>query len=42
MKWNVQAMPSFIFIKDQKEVDKLVGASKEELEKKCRFFSQSQ
>ncbi|KAH9308789.1 hypothetical protein KI387_036700, partial [Taxus chinensis] len=32
--WDVRAMPTFIFIKDGKQIDKLVGANKPELEKK--------
>jgi thioredoxin 1 len=38
-KWDVQAMPTFIFIKDKKLVHKIVGANKDELEKKSVFFS---
>jgi len=33
-EWDVQAIPTFIFIKDGKAVDKFVGANKAELEKK--------
>jgi len=33
---EVEAMPTFIFMKDGKTVDKLVGAVKEELEKKIQ------
>ncbi|KAL2546806.1 Thioredoxin H2 [Forsythia ovata] len=33
-EYGVQAMPTFILIKKGKEVDKLVGAKKEELQKK--------
>ena len=33
-EWDVQAMPTFIFIKDGKAVDKVVGAKKDELERK--------
>ncbi|GLJ36853.1 hypothetical protein SUGI_0744200 [Cryptomeria japonica] len=32
--WEVRAMPTFIFIKDGKQIDKLVGANRPELEKK--------
>lgn len=32
-EWGVEAMPTFLFLKDGKEVDKLVGAKKEELQK---------
>lgn len=40
-QWDVQAMPTFIFIKDKKVVHKIVGANKDELEKKAGFFSAS-
>jgi len=33
-EWNVQGMPTFIFIKNGKAVDKIVGANKAELERK--------
>ncbi|XP_043723549.1 thioredoxin H2-like [Telopea speciosissima] len=33
-EFGVQAMPTFILIKEGKEVDKVVGAKKDELEKK--------
>ncbi len=33
-EWDVEAMPTFIFIKDGKAVDKVVGAKKGDLEKK--------
>jgi len=32
-EWAVEAMPTFLFLKEGKEVDKLVGAKKEELQK---------
>ncbi|XP_059279049.1 thioredoxin H-type 1 [Lycium ferocissimum] len=31
-EWNVEAMPTFVFLKDGKEVDRVVGAKKEELQ----------
>ena len=34
MKYNITAMPTFIFIKDGKEVARIRGAKKEELIKK--------
>ncbi|CAM6110559.1 unnamed protein product [Calypogeia fissa] len=40
-KWDVQAMPTFVFIKDKNLVHKIVGANKDELEKKANFFSAS-
>ncbi|KAG9148044.1 hypothetical protein Leryth_003627 [Lithospermum erythrorhizon] len=33
-EWEVEAMPTFIFIKDEKAIDKLVGANKDELQLK--------
>jgi thioredoxin 1 len=33
-EWNVKAMPTIIFIKGGKAVDKIVGAKKNELERK--------
>ncbi|KAJ4960074.1 hypothetical protein NE237_019984 [Protea cynaroides] len=33
-EFGVQAMPTFVLIKEGKEVDKVVGAKKDELEKK--------
>lgn len=30
--WSVEAMPTFLFLKEGKEVDKLVGARKEDLQ----------
>ncbi|KAI3861629.1 hypothetical protein MKW98_000581 [Papaver atlanticum] len=31
-EWNVEAMPTFVFLKDGKEVDRVVGAKKDELQ----------
>jgi thioredoxin 1 len=31
--WAVEAMPTFVFLKESKLVDKVVGAKKEELER---------
>ncbi|CAI9777859.1 unnamed protein product [Fraxinus pennsylvanica] len=31
-EYNVEAMPTFVFLKDGKEVDRLVGARKEDLQ----------
>ncbi|MCL7022784.1 hypothetical protein MKW94_027217 [Papaver nudicaule] len=30
--WNVEAMPTFVFLKDGKEIDRVVGAKKDELQ----------
>ncbi|OIW07439.1 hypothetical protein TanjilG_19280 [Lupinus angustifolius] len=32
--WDIKATPTFFFLKDGKEIDKLVGANKPELQKK--------
>jgi len=37
--WNVQAMPTFVFIKNGKQIDTLVGADKSELEKKVKSYA---
>ncbi|KAI3989185.1 hypothetical protein MKX01_033221 [Papaver californicum] len=31
-EWNVEAMPTFVFLKEGKEVDRVVGAKKDELQ----------
>lgn len=33
-EWRVEAMPTFVMVKKGKEVDRLVGAKKKDLEKK--------
>lgn len=33
-RWNVSSVPTFFFIRDGKEVDKLIGADKGVLERK--------
>lgn len=33
-EFNVQAMPTFVLMKQGKELDRVVGARKDELEKK--------
>lgn len=35
-KFNVEAMPTFVLLKKGKEVERVVGANKEELEKKIK------
>lgn len=37
-EFKVQAMPTFVLVKKGKEVDRVVGARKEELEKKIVKF----
>ncbi|KAG4131492.1 hypothetical protein ERO13_D09G215300v2 [Gossypium hirsutum] len=32
--WDIQATPTFFFLKDGQQIDKLVGANKPELQKK--------
>lgn len=32
--WDIKATPTFFFLKDGQQIDKLVGANKPELEKK--------
>jgi thioredoxin 1 len=38
-EWEVRAMPTFLFIKDGKQLDKIVGANKDELERKCSQYA---
>ncbi|KAJ7538296.1 hypothetical protein O6H91_11G042600 [Diphasiastrum complanatum] len=40
-RMEVKAMPTFIFIKDEEQVDKFVGANKEELEKRLLQLGQN-
>nr|CAD1841762.1 unnamed protein product [Ananas comosus var. bracteatus] len=37
-EWQVEAMPTFVFLKEGKAVDKLVGAVKDELQKKIELL----
>jgi thioredoxin 1 len=39
--WKVEAMPTFVLVKDGKEVSRVVGAKKDELERKIRMFTSS-
>ncbi|KAG0496979.1 hypothetical protein HPP92_001670 [Vanilla planifolia] len=39
--WDVHATPTFFFLKDGQQTDKLVGANKLELEKKVLTFAES-
>lgn len=38
-KWNVSSVPAFFFIKDGKEIDKVVGADKNSLETKIAQYA---
>ncbi len=38
-EWDIRAMPTFLFIKDGKQVDNIVGANKVELEKKVQQYA---
>ncbi|XP_057459064.1 thioredoxin H-type-like [Lotus japonicus] len=39
--WNIKATPTFFFLRDGQEIDKLIGANKPELEKKIASVSYS-
>ncbi|PKA61794.1 Thioredoxin H4-1 [Apostasia shenzhenica] len=39
--WDVHATPTFFFLKDGRQIDKLVGSNKPELEKKVLAFAES-
>ncbi|XP_066385901.1 thioredoxin H2-2-like [Miscanthus floridulus] len=39
--WKVEAMPTFVLVKDGKEVSRVIGAKKDELERKIRMFTSS-
>jgi thioredoxin 1 len=38
-KWEIRAMPTFLFIEDGKQIDKIVGANKDELEKRVQYYN---
>ncbi|XP_061953842.1 TPR repeat-containing thioredoxin TDX isoform X2 [Populus nigra] len=38
-RWNISSVPTFYFIKNGKEIDKVVGADKNELERKVKQHS---
>ncbi|XP_072956509.1 thioredoxin H2-2 [Typha angustifolia] len=38
-KWRVEAMPTFVLVKGGQEVSRVVGAKKDELERKIHMFS---
>lgn len=35
-RWNISSVPTFYFIKNGNEIDKVVGADKNELERKVK------
>ncbi|KAG0450704.1 hypothetical protein HPP92_026802 [Vanilla planifolia] len=39
--WNIPATPTFFFLKDGQQIDKLVGANKPELERKMLALAES-
>ncbi|KAL9271621.1 Thioredoxin H-type-like protein [Drosera capensis] len=39
--WDIKATPTFFFLRDGQEIDKLVGANKAELEKKITILGDS-
>ncbi|EER90722.1 thioredoxin H2-2 [Sorghum bicolor] len=39
--WKVEAMPTFVLVKDGKEVSRVIGAKKDELERKIQMFIMS-
>ncbi|WOL04560.1 thioredoxin H4-1 [Canna indica] len=39
--WDIRATPTFFFLKDGQQLDKLIGANKPELEKKITTFAES-
>lgn len=39
--WDIKATPTFFFLQDGQQVDKLVGANKPELQKKVVAFADS-
>lgn len=41
-EWEIRAMPTFVFIKDSKQIDKVVGANLDELEKKIHHYATNQ
>lgn len=39
--WNVKATPTFFFLKDGRQLDKVVGADKDDLRKKTAAMADS-
>ncbi|KAE8654024.1 Thioredoxin H-type [Hibiscus syriacus] len=40
-EWGIDAMPTFIFLKEGEKIDELVGASKDDLQQKIDLHSSS-
>ncbi|XP_024360500.1 thioredoxin H4-1 isoform X1 [Physcomitrium patens] len=40
-EYDVRAMPTFLFIKDGQQIDKVVGADRNDLERKCNKYATS-
>lgn len=38
-EYRVVSMPTFLFIRDGQEIDRVVGADKPELERKCNQYA---
>lgn len=38
--WDINATPTFVFLKDGRQIDKLVGGNKPELQKKVAAVAQ--
>lgn len=39
--WDIKATPTFFFLKNDRELDKLVGANKEELQRRTEVMAKS-
>ncbi|XP_039023997.1 thioredoxin H-type-like [Hibiscus syriacus] len=37
-EWKIEAMPSFIFLKEGQEIDRVVGANKDDLQSKVALY----
>ncbi|KAG9147067.1 hypothetical protein Leryth_005307 [Lithospermum erythrorhizon] len=40
-EFKVEAMPTFVFIKDETVIDRIVGANKDDLQKKVELHGES-
>ena len=38
-KYDVHSMPTFLFIRDGQQIDKFLGANKDELRRKCSQYA---